>query len=57
MLREKNLTLKTAIGIVRSQELADEQIQTLAGRSDNPAVSAVKKKKSKNKKPQDKVKE
>ena len=57
LLREKSLTLKTAIGIVRSQELADEQIQTLCGKIDNPEINVVKKKKSKTKKPQSKDKE
>ena len=40
LLREHNLTLKSAITLVRSQELADERIQTLQ----EPNINAIKKK-------------
>ena len=54
LLRERQLTLETAMGIVRSGEMADEQIQKLANCTvGNTNVCAVKKKKhNKTKKPQ-----
>ena len=54
LLREKNLTLETAIGLVRSQEIADEQIRQLTPSMPSvpQVVDAVKRKKKKYKKPQ-----
>ena len=55
LLREKNLNLEIAVGIVRTQEIADEHIRMLTGPSTSTTCSVnVLKKKRKQKKKQQK---
>ena len=52
LLREKHLTLETAIAIVRAQEQADDQLRKLNKPKPSMDVEAIKKAKKKRKKPQ-----